>query len=594
MFEYTESMTATVDSPDTAPGVVARDVAVCGPQLVRAAVEHPANQPPETLSRAELIDGIAALEDAKSALDAVQAEWTRAFARTEAAHQIDDGLTEPEKIQRSVAAQIGLACRVSPTEGRKRLQVARDLHAGLDHVRTLFHAGALSADKVRSIVVETAHLDHSERTRVDRLLAAENLDRHGVGKLREIARRLAAQIAPGKFRARCAAARTGRRVTLRLSADGMTDLTAHLPAEQGAACYAALQKAFNEVSVAPAPLTRSRGQVMADTLVERLTGQATAEDVNVEIHVVVPIEALLDPDSPLPAEIPGHGPVPADVLATTTGRTTWRRLVTKQGIVVGGDSRGRKFTGLLAELIRARDRYRCTESFCDAPIREIDHIVRAADGGPTTFDGGRGTCQFHNLLRELPGWTVERVPDGILTTTPTGRRHLYCIPTTAPAGPPGIGGDHQQDGDRDPGPAERAEQHRQPDRHTDHDHPGGHEHEVHAVDPAHVRSRGRPRLPERQPSARRGRHDHGIQDGEHRRIDRVGHDDDDRRERQSAGDGLRRVAGEGGVRGDVDLHDDLGRADDDHRDQRGQQDRRRVGPDVAERAAEQVVDGQRA
>ncbi len=111
----------------------------------------------------------------------------------------------------------------------------------------------------------------------------------------------------------------------------MTDLTAHLPAEQGAACYAALQKAFTEASVSPAPMTRGRGQVMADTLVERVTGQATAYDVNVQVQVVVPIEALVDPDSPLPAEIPGHGPVPVDLLATTTGRKAWRRFVTRNG-----------------------------------------------------------------------------------------------------------------------------------------------------------------------------------------------------------------------------------------------------------------------
>ena len=154
--------------------------------------------------------------------------------------------------------------------------------------------------------------------------------------------------------------------------------------------------------------------------------------MNVEIHVVVPIEALVDPDSPLPAELPGHGPVPPDILSTTAGRKTWRRLLTSQGIVIGGDSRSRKFTGLLAELIRARDRYRCTESACDAPIREIDHIIRATDGGPTTFDLGRGTCQFHNQLRELPGWSVERIPDGVLTTTPTGHTYLYRIPATEP------------------------------------------------------------------------------------------------------------------------------------------------------------------
>lgn len=428
-------MTAAVETSDTAPAVLAREIAVCGPRLVRAAVDNPANWSPESLSRAELIDGIAALEAAKSALEAAQAEWIRAFARAEAAHRIDRGQTEPEAIERSIAGQLSPACRISVTEARKRVRVARDLDDGLDRLRALFGAGELGAHKVSTIVGETAHLDRAERAEVDRLLAAHGIAGKGVGTLRALARQLAAQVAPGKFRARCAAARTGRRVTLRLAADGMADLTAHLPAEQGAACYAALRKAFAEVSVDPAPLTRSRGQVMADTLVARLTGQAAAEDVNVEIQVVVPVEALVDPDSPLPAEIPGSGPVPADLIATTTGRKTWRRLLSRQGIVIGGDSRRRTFSGLLAELVRARDRWRCAESYCDAPVREIDHIRRAADGGPTTFDLGRATCQFHNQLRELPGWSVERVPEGILTTTPTGHAYLYRVPAVgAPDG----------------------------------------------------------------------------------------------------------------------------------------------------------------
>jgi hypothetical protein len=287
----------------------------------------------------------------------------------------------------------------------------------------------VNADRVSTVVAETAHLDPAERAEVDRLLAAEHIARRGIGTLRGLARTFAAQVAPGKFRARCAAARTGRRVTLRLGADGMTDLTAHLPAEQGAACYAALCTAFNEVSVNPAPLTRSRGQVMADTLVERLTGQAVAEDVHVEVQVVVPIQALLDPHRPLPAEIPGLGPVPAEVITTGAGRKAWRRLLTRDGIVIGGDSRRRTFSGVLAELIRARDRWRCSEAQCDAPVREIDHIRQAADGGDTSFDQGRTVCRFHNELRELPGWRVERVPDGILTTTPTGHSYLYRVPT---------------------------------------------------------------------------------------------------------------------------------------------------------------------
>lgn len=206
----------------------------------------------------------------------------------------------------------------------------------------------------------------------------------------------------------------------------MTNLTAHLPLERGVACYAALVKAVNEAAVNPEPVTRSRGQIMADTLVERATGQATADAVNLEVQIVVPVEALVDPDRPLPAHIPGHGPVPAALLATSAGRKAWRRLITRAGVVIGGDSRQRLFTGQLAEFIRARDGHRCSEPYCDAPIRHIDHIHRSAEDGITEFDNGRGVCEFHNYLREIDGWQVERTPDGIRTTTPTG--HTYTAP----------------------------------------------------------------------------------------------------------------------------------------------------------------------
>ena len=75
--------------------------------------------------------------------------------------------------------------------------MARDLHDGLDHLRALFHAGSLSAYKVSTIVTETAHLDAGERAQVDRLLAAEGTEGRGVGTLRDLARKLAAQVAPG-------------------------------------------------------------------------------------------------------------------------------------------------------------------------------------------------------------------------------------------------------------------------------------------------------------------------------------------------------------------------------------------------------------
>ena len=98
--------------------------------------------------------------------------------------------------------------------------------------------------------------------------------------------------------------------------------------------------------------------------------------------------------------------------------------------MVGGDPTRRRFDGTLATLIGYRDGRRCREPFCDAPAREVDHIVAHRHGGPTTFPNGRATCVRSNRVREMPGWAIRLVHDGlgaqphtVATTTPTG--HTY-------------------------------------------------------------------------------------------------------------------------------------------------------------------------
>ena len=396
--------------------------------VVESAAKVPADCPDDEVGGAAadavLLEQIGLCQAIQHTLAALQATLTRRFARRHVATRLAAGETDPAKLERSVVGQVALACRVSPTQARQRVRTARDLHDGLDHVRGLHAAGELSSRAVDAVVRATRDLDTSERTEVDRRLATHDLRLLGVGRIGDLARRLAAEVAPETFRARVTSARADRRVTLRPGEDGMAWLTAHLPVEQGAACYAALDRAHRVLSASPEPLTRGRGQVMADTLVERLTGQATADAVPVEIQALVPVEALLDPDSPLPADIPGLGPVPADLLTESPGRRFLRRLVTRTGIVIGGESRRRCFSGALADLIRARSRHRCSEPYCDAPVRHLDHIHRADDGGPTSMENGRGVCEFHNHLREQPGWQVHRTERGVETTTPTGHTHL--------------------------------------------------------------------------------------------------------------------------------------------------------------------------
>ena len=93
-------------------------------------------------------------------------------------------------------------------------------------------------------------------------------------------------------------------------------------------------------------------------------------------------------------------------------------------------------TGSNAGLIGVRDGGLCRDPYCDAPIRHVDHIRPHRAGGPTSFANGRGVCARGNYVREMPGWRVDVVDDGlgrhphtVRTTTPTG--HTY----TSTAGP---------------------------------------------------------------------------------------------------------------------------------------------------------------
>ena len=187
---------------------------------------------------------------------------------------------------------------------------------------------------------------------------------------------------------------------------------------------------------------------MADTLVERVTGQVSADAVSAEIGLVMTDAVLLAGDDE-PAELTGYGPIPAAVARNIThgadhgsdgeaerARIFLRRLFTDPatGIITDCDPRRRRFDGVLAKLLVYRDGGTCRHPYCDAPIRHIDHIQAHAAGGPTTSTNGRGQCERDNYVRHMPGFTVrliDPIRHVVETTTPTG--HTYrSTPPPAP------------------------------------------------------------------------------------------------------------------------------------------------------------------
>jgi hypothetical protein len=218
----------------------------------------------------------------------------------------------------------------------------------------------------------------------------------------------------------------------------MTWLGALLPAAEGVATYAALSKHAD--SQRAQGDERSRGQIMADTLVERVTGQARASDVPVQIQLVMTDRTLLAGDAE-PAELDGHGPLPAplvrgwlrgddDKRLAKKARAWVRRLYTgpDSGELIAMDSRRRCFDGELRQFLVIADRY-CRTPWCEAPIRHIDHPVSVTRGGETTATNGQGLCEACNYVKEAPGWRTGLGADRVVETiTPTGHRYASRPP----------------------------------------------------------------------------------------------------------------------------------------------------------------------
>ncbi|WP_197498526.1 HNH endonuclease, partial [Mycobacterium scrofulaceum] len=190
---------------------------------------------------------------------------------------------------------------------------------------------------------------------------------------------------------------------------------------------------------------RSRGQLMADTLVERVTGRSAAVPTPVAVNLVLSDDTLLGGDN-APADMSGYGPIPAGVaramvssaVTDPRSRATLRRLYAhpRSGALVAMESRARIFPRGLAAFIAMRDQ-RCRTPYCDAPVRHSDHARPWADGGPTTVDNGLGLCEGCNYVKEGAGWRVSASVDENHThtaqfTTPTGKSYRSTAPPRAP------------------------------------------------------------------------------------------------------------------------------------------------------------------
>ncbi len=405
---------------------------------------------------AQRIDLLRRLEELKSAAAATQACITVAFDRSQRAVQAAAGVPA-RKLGAGVGAQVALARRDSPVKGARHLGLARALVHEMPHTLAALGRGEISEWRATVVARETACLSRSDRSTVDAELAARPGGLAGLGDRATAAEaaRIAYRLDPYAFTARARKAEADRRVTCRPAPDTMAMVSGLLPAKQGIAVYAALlREADTRRSQGD---TRTKGQVMADTLVERVTGQASAAGVPVEVNLVMTDRSLLGAGTghggssvdgighdgasgasgvDEPAHLEGYGPVPAplareDLVALPEDVAVWlRRLYAEPGTgaLVAMESTRRVFSGTHRRMLVIRDQ-QCRTPWCDAPVRHVDHVTSVARGGRTTTSNGQSLCEACNYTKETAGWVTDSSPDGVIETrTPTGHRYLSRPP----------------------------------------------------------------------------------------------------------------------------------------------------------------------
>ncbi|MEV0894332.1 DUF222 domain-containing protein [Promicromonospora sp. NPDC050262] len=408
--------------------------------------------------QAECVDLLGELEAVKNAITATQARLAVVLDEATRAEEARQSI-RAERQGRGVPNQVGAALRVSPHAGAGFVSTSRVWVTQMPHTFNALRSGVLSQWRATLLVRETSHLTVEHRALIDEEICGPahlaELARMGTRRLVARIKELAARLDVHACVKRNARAVTERRVSIRPAPDLMVYLTALVPMAQGVQAYAQL-KTHAQTTKATGD-ERGVGQIMADTLIERTTGREPghAEDVPVTINLLVSDQTLLargdEPAVVLEGTPAGVGTVPAPVARNLAAHaidtdTAWLRsiYVNPHGRLVATTSTSRFHPQGLASLLRAREQGICATTWCDAPVRHLDHVTPHAEGGPTSLDNGQGLCARCNHAKQAPGWSQKTTQlDGrhaVETVTPTGHTYVSVAPPPpTPAWTPAVG-----------------------------------------------------------------------------------------------------------------------------------------------------------
>ena len=393
---------------------------------------------PETApdSAEEALAVLAGIDHLRASLAAVESSW-----QVEAEQRIrrdDEARGIPASRQGQGAGhEIALARRISPAASSFSLAKARRLLQSMPGTVDQLWSGAVTDGQASTVAgaLDGARPETCER--IDDLIREHPETLHGMGhkRLRARIRRLVQQLEPETSRERAERAARARHVTMTPLDDGMARVTAVLRGVDAVGVMTSLNTRAE--SLRAAGVKGSVRALEADLLVEDVLLSAEDDSLRtprrrgprprLDVGIVITDTALLGPEDEAEcAQLEGYGIIPAHILRDTVAGTPpgqlddaedlhpdeevtafFRRLYRspRTGELIAMESRARAFPAGLARMIRWRDTT-CRTPWCNAQIRQSDHVIPHHRGGPTSFANGQGLCVRCNLLKELGLWVL--------------------------------------------------------------------------------------------------------------------------------------------------------------------------------------------
>ena len=309
-----------------------------------------------------------------------------------------------------------------------QLTLAWQLRERLPHVWNALLKGRIDLPKARTIVDGTDHLDKKTARKVAQLVVNESA-KLTTGQLRARIRRLAIQANPESAKKEYEWGLADRRVMVAANPDGTANLSGYqLPPDRTTSIRRKIDRLAK--SLTSVDDSRTIDQIRADVFLDLLEGKPAAHphasgvvDIQVDLSTLT---GLAD----IPGQIPGWGPVIADITRQVVARqhnSEWRVTVNDphDGRALWNTITRRRPTASQSRHVEARHPV-CIFPGCRIPATDcdIDHTEAWAEGGPTVIKNLAPLCRHDHRLKHHASWQLRQSSSGTFTwTSPHG--HTY-------------------------------------------------------------------------------------------------------------------------------------------------------------------------